>query len=67
MTICVVLIDGKIIQYIVPIVALFQGRVLDKPEVGMTQTKYSTGGDVGHEVSTSFLCVDSVFIFGRFS
>ena len=38
-------------QYIVPIVALFQGRVIDKPEQTMVRTKYSTGGDVAHEVS----------------
>ena len=41
-------------QYIVPIVALFQGRVIDKPEQAMIETKYSTGGDVEHEVSTWF-------------
>ena len=37
-------------QYIVPIVALFQGRVIDEPEQTMVETKYSTGG-VEHEVS----------------
>ncbi|KAF8230837.1 hypothetical protein L208DRAFT_1399821 [Tricholoma matsutake] len=36
--------------YIVPIVALFQGRVIDKPEQIMMKTKYSTGGDVEHEI-----------------
>lgn len=45
------------IQYIVPIVALFHGRVVDKPEQTMRETKYSTGGDVEHEVSIWFnLC-----------
>jgi len=41
-------------QYIVPIVALFQGRIIDKPEQPMMETQYSTGGDVEHEVSTLF-------------
>jgi len=36
--------------YIVPIIALFQGRVIDKPEQGMAATEYSTGGDVGHKI-----------------
>jgi len=36
--------------YLVPIVALFQGRVIDKPEQAMMETKYSTGGDVDHEI-----------------
>jgi hypothetical protein len=38
-------------QYIVPIVALFPGRVIGEPEQTMAETKYSTGGDVEHEVS----------------
>ena len=42
------------IQYIVPIVALFQGRIIDKPEQSMIETEYSTGGEVEHEVSTLF-------------
>jgi hypothetical protein len=41
-------------QYIVPIVALFQGRIIDKPEQPMMETRYSTGGEVEHEVSTLF-------------
>lgn len=41
-------------QYIVPIVALFQGRVIDKPEQAMDESKYLTGGEVEHEVSTWF-------------
>ena len=41
-------------QYIVPIVALFQGRIIDKPEQSMMETRYSTGGEVEHEVSTLF-------------
>jgi len=37
-------------QYIVPIVALFHGRVVDKPEQAMKGTEYSTRGDVEHEI-----------------
>jgi hypothetical protein len=40
------------LQYIVPIVALFQGRVIDKSEQTMVATEYSTGGEVEHEVGT---------------
>ncbi|KAF8239885.1 hypothetical protein L208DRAFT_1560090, partial [Tricholoma matsutake] len=36
--------------YIVPIVALFQGPVIDKQEQAMIETKYSTGGNVEHEI-----------------
>ncbi|KAM6493583.1 hypothetical protein JOM56_011717 [Amanita muscaria] len=36
--------------YIVPIIALFQGRVIDEPEQAMVETKYSTGGDVEHVI-----------------
>lgn len=48
------------IQYIVPIVALFQGRVIDQPEQTMVETQYSTGADVGHEVSWVFICASSI-------
>ena len=41
-------------QYIVPIVGLFQGRIIDKLEQPMTATQYSTGGRVEHEVGTFF-------------
>jgi hypothetical protein len=41
-------------QYIVPIIALFQGRLVDAPEEPMMATKYSTGGGVEHEVSINF-------------
>jgi len=57
------------IQYIVPlaIVALFQGRVIDHPGA-MVETKYSTGGDVEHEVSTWFdSCGFCNGYLGRFS
>jgi hypothetical protein len=54
-------------QYIVPIVALFQGRVIDMPEQAMVKSKYSTGGDVGHKVSMGFLCAGSVTYFSRFT
>jgi hypothetical protein len=43
----------NLMQYIVPIVALFQGRVVDKPEQRMGVTDYSTGGDIEHEVSNA--------------
>ena len=33
-----------------PIVGLFQGRVIDRPEHPMTSTAYSSGGEVEHEV-----------------
>jgi len=39
-----------VIQYIVPILGLFQGRVIDEPEQAMEGTQYSTGGDVEHEI-----------------
>ena len=45
------LYSDRIMQYIVPIVALFHGRVVNKPEEVMPKTKYSTGGQVEHEVS----------------
>lgn len=41
-------------QYIVSIVALFHGRVIDMPEQALIETKYLTGGVVEHEVSTRF-------------
>ena len=54
-----------VIQYIVPIVALFQGRVIDHPGA-MVETKYSTEGDVEHEVSTWFdMCGFCNGCFGR--
>jgi hypothetical protein len=46
-------------QYIVPIVALFQGRVIDEPEQAMAETQYSTGGDVEHEVRMCFFICES--------
>ncbi|KAM6491051.1 hypothetical protein JOM56_013290 [Amanita muscaria] len=36
--------------YLIPIVGLFQGRVIDKPEHPMTSTTYSSGGEVEHEL-----------------
>lgn len=48
------LLDDVLLQYIVPIIALFHGRVIDKPEQAMTETIYSTGGGVEHEVCPSF-------------
>ena len=53
---CFVLIND-VMQYIVPIVALFQGRILDMPEEAKMATKYSTGSEFEHGVSTWFnLC-----------
>jgi hypothetical protein len=48
--------------YIVPVLALFHGRVVDKPEEAIAANAFATGGEVEHEVrSTSqlfegFLC-----------
>ncbi|KAF8625008.1 hypothetical protein AX15_005598 [Amanita polypyramis BW_CC] len=36
--------------YLIPIVGLFQGRVIDKPEHPMVSTDYSSGGEVEHEL-----------------
>ena len=38
-------------QFLVPIIALFKGWILDKPEEHMIKMKYLTGGRVEHEVS----------------
>ncbi|KIM49600.1 hypothetical protein M413DRAFT_112482 [Hebeloma cylindrosporum] len=35
--------------YLVPIIALFHGRIFDKPEQTMRPRKYSSGGGVEHE------------------
>lgn len=47
------------IQYLVPIIGLFQGRVIDnlKPEERMRETDYSSGGggEVEHEVGTDYI------------
>jgi len=45
--------NSRILQFLIPITALFQGRILDKPQERMIKTKYSTGGRVEHEVSIS--------------
>ena len=54
-------------QYIVPIIALFQGRVIDQPERAMTGTEYSTGGEVEHEVSGGSINEGAEPIFSRSS
>lgn len=36
--------------YFVPLMALFQGRMFDKPEQAMVGNQYSTGGEVEHEI-----------------
>jgi hypothetical protein len=38
-------------KYLIPIVGLFQGRIIDGPENFMTSTAYFSGGEVEHEVS----------------
>ena len=40
-------------QYLVRIIGLFQGRVIDKPEQDMLETEYARGGEVEHEVCIS--------------
>ena len=52
-------------QYVVPLMALFQGRVIDTPEQAMIGTQYSTGGGVDHEVSMTCPFAGSFFIFSR--
>ena len=37
-------------QYILPLIALFHGRVVDKPEDPMPDTEETSGGEVEHEV-----------------
>ncbi|KAF8337140.1 hypothetical protein F5887DRAFT_985413 [Amanita rubescens] len=48
--------------YLIPIVGLFQGRVIDTPEHPMTSTAYSSGGSVEHELfmigGTIFLVIE---------
>ncbi len=46
-------------QYIVPILALFQGRLIENLEEPMVKTEYSSGGEVEHEVGTLFNVVGS--------
>ncbi|KIK08823.1 hypothetical protein K443DRAFT_671881 [Laccaria amethystina LaAM-08-1] len=36
--------------YLIPIVALFQGRIIDQPEHPMASTAYSSGGEVEHSL-----------------
>ncbi|KIJ36800.1 hypothetical protein M422DRAFT_212103 [Sphaerobolus stellatus SS14] len=36
--------------YLVPIVNLFEGRIINKPEAGMKETEISSGGAVEHEL-----------------
>ena len=45
-----------IAQYLVRIIGLFQGRVIDKPEQAMLETEYASGGEVEHEVCISLVC-----------
>ena len=40
-------------QYLVRIIGLFLGRIIDKPEQEMLETESATGGEVEHEVRTS--------------
>ena len=54
-------------QYFVLLMALFQGRIFDKPEQAMGGTQYSTGGEVEHEVCMSFPYAGSLLISSRSS
>ena len=45
--------DFKICQYLVRIIGLFQGRIIDKPEQDMLATEYASGGEVEHGVCLS--------------
>lgn len=40
-------------QYLVRIIGLFQGRVIDKPEQAMLETEFASSGEVEHEVRIS--------------
>jgi hypothetical protein len=40
-------------QYLVSILALFQGRIIDKPEEAMPATAFATGGEVEHKVRST--------------
>ncbi|KAF8718635.1 hypothetical protein AX14_011683 [Amanita brunnescens Koide BX004] len=56
----------KILEpYIVPILALFQGRLIDKPEAPMIKTEYSSGGEVEHEIFSVGGALFFVMEFGR--
>jgi hypothetical protein len=35
----------------VPLIALFKGRIIDKPESDMPEATVTSGGEVEHEVS----------------
>ena len=55
-------------QYVIPIVALFQGRLIDRPEQSTEETAYSTGGKVGHKVRSSLdLCWPNYQYFSQIS
>ena len=41
-------------QHIVLILALFYGRVIDRPEEAMSANAFATGGEVEHEVRSTF-------------
>ena len=45
--------DLSVCQYLVRIIGLFQGRIIDKLEQDMLETEYATGGEVKHEVCMS--------------
>jgi len=42
--------------------ALFRGRLIDKPEQAMPENKYFTGGDVEHKVGTFGLLVSAMWL-----
>ncbi|KIM72234.1 hypothetical protein PILCRDRAFT_804089 [Piloderma croceum F 1598] len=49
--------------YIVRIIGLFQGRIIDKPEHAMLETEYSIGDEVEHKI---FMIGGILFFIGKF-
>jgi hypothetical protein len=45
------LTEGR--QYLLPLLALFRGRIIDKPEDNIVESDVSTGGEVEHKVIVS--------------
>ena len=41
------------LQYLVHIIGLFQGQVINRPEQDMLETEYAGGGEVEHKVCTT--------------
>lgn len=49
-------------KYYIPIIGLFQGRIIDRPEQAMISTVHSSGGEAEHEVSVLLIYVDFKFL-----